>query len=212
MGRPLKIAKSAGSYFNNPVGNTYGVVGGAVSTTGEQISTRVCMEVDGVGTITCAVDDETVTGVGTNFTAGLVGATLKNSAGTVIGVVDSVTSATELELVDDAAVAVTSGSFKIFTNEAGFVVRQKGKTKYLVQGATTGIVSTCFTANVANNSLVAGQMNIVGTKQDTTTVFLKTVNNYWAVDFAGEKYVASFNGAALAPAGTIYEIIDVASA
>jgi len=215
MGRPLKIAKRAGSYFDNPAGasNTYGVVGGNVAITGEQISTRVSFEVSGTGTITTATGSKTVTGVGTSFnTQAAPGFTIRTASGQVIGVVDTVTSATEVELVANAAVAVTAGSFSIATNEAGYIVRQKGKTKYLVQGTTSGIVSTCFTANVANASLVPGQMNIVGTKQDASTVFLKTVNNQWAVDFAETKYVASFNGAALSPAGTIYEIIDIASA
>ena len=61
-------------------------------------------------------------------------------------------------------------------------------------------------------------MSITATKADTSTIRLNTLNDYWGVDFTavagnpGVKYVASFNGAGAAPAGTLYEIVDIESA
>lgn len=132
-------------------------------------------------------------------------------------VVTTVTQDT-VTLAANAAVAVFAGGYVYSTSENGYIVRQKGKSKYLVTGLTTGRTGACYTSNLADADLTPGKMSITATKADTSTVRLNTVNDYWAVDFtdtgagnAGVKYVASFNGAAAAPAGTPYAIVDVAS-
>jgi hypothetical protein len=216
MARPLKIAKSAtiDSGFNNPAGNTYGAVGGNTAISGQQILATVAISVTGAGTITVADDSPNITGVGTDFANTMTDGTVVTLVdGTVLGIIDDIANAnaTFATFAANAAVDATGAGYIYATNEAGYVVRQKGKTKYLVAGSTSGLVGQCFTANVAAASLEPGQMNIVGTKADANTVYLRTVNNYWASDFDGTKYVASFNGADSAPAGTTYEIIDVAS-
>jgi hypothetical protein len=100
--------------------------------------------------------------------------------------------------------------------------------KVFVATATPGVtgsagtvsrVGICTTANLANANLTANTMNMVATKADANTVFLNTLTNYKAVDFtdngnlenAGTRYIASFNGAAAAPAGTTYPIVDISS-
>jgi hypothetical protein len=214
MARPLKIAKSAtvDIGFNNPAGNSYGTVGGNTAITGQQILTRVAIAVAGVGTITTSTGNANLIGVGTDFATTLTdGTVVTTTDGTVLGVIDDIANATFATFAANAAANVTAAAFVHATNEAGFIVRQKGKTKYLVQGGTSGLVAQCVTANVANASLAPGQMNIVATKADANTVFVKSVNNYWAVDFDSNKYVASFNGAAAAPAGTTYPIVDISS-
>jgi hypothetical protein len=52
----------------------------------------------------------------------------------------------------------------IYANdEAGYIVRQKGKQKYLVTGGTTGLTAQCLTANVANANLTPNTMTILAT-------------------------------------------------
>jgi hypothetical protein len=37
--------------------------------------------------------------------------------------------------------------------QAGFIVRQKGKQKYLVTGTVSGLTGQCYLANLANTAL-----------------------------------------------------------
>jgi hypothetical protein len=93
---------------------------------------------------------------------------------------------------------------------AGYIVRQKGKRKFVVSdGTNTG---TCMLANSADTELADNTFTVTATLADTSTVRLAYITNYYGVDFAGNKYILSFNGAAAAPAGSLYPIVDVASA
>lgn len=70
----------------------------------------------GAGVITCTTGSATVTGVNTLFTTQAVaGNVLKNSAGTTIGTIQSIASNTSLTLTGNAAVAVTSGTYYIYS-------------------------------------------------------------------------------------------------
>jgi hypothetical protein len=78
------------------------------------ITTRVDGTTAGTGTITTTLISTTVTGVGTSFTTELVvGYVIKNSGGTTIGTISSITSNTIAVLGSNAAVAVTGGSYNI---------------------------------------------------------------------------------------------------
>lgn len=78
------------------------------------ITTRVDGTTAGTGTITTTVSSATVTGVGTFFTTQLVaGYVIRNSGGTVIGTISSITSNTVAVLVAVGAVAVAGGSYLI---------------------------------------------------------------------------------------------------
>jgi hypothetical protein len=216
MARPLKIAKSAtiDSGFNNPIGNSYSAVGGNISITGQQLLTRVAISVPGIGTISCSNGSANLTGVGTDFSNTLSdGSVVALSDGTVLGYIDDIANATATAatFAANAAVNASGLSFVFADNEEGFVVRQKGKTRYLVTGTTSGLTGQCLTANVANAALAPATMNILGTLANSSTVYLQTVNNHWASGFDGTRYIASFNGAASAPDGTTSAIIDVSS-
>lgn len=92
----------------------------------------------------------------------------------------------------------------------GYIVRQKGKHKFLVSdGTNTGI---CTLANTANGSLAADTMTVTATKLDTSTVRLYSLSNKVVRDFAGVSYLATFGDAAAAPDGSTMEIVKVASA
>ena len=62
--------------------------------------------------------------------------------------------------------------------EAGYIVRQKGKTKYLVTGTVSGLTAQCYTANLANTALTPNTMSIIGTTAAPATVYISSVNDY----------------------------------
>ena len=72
----------------------------------------------------------------------------------------------------------TGDGFVTALHEAGYILRQKGKTKYLVQGSTSGLVGACYTANVANTALQPNTMNIISTNAASGTAYVSTVNDY----------------------------------
>lgn len=105
-----------------------------------------------------------------------------------------------VELTANAAVAASGAAFIFADDEAGYIVRQKGKTKYLVTGATTGLTAQCFTANVANAALTPNTMNILATYADTSTKYVQALNDYQSQVFPTTVAAASLS------AGTVYTI------
>lgn len=69
-------------------------------------------------------------------------------------------------------------SFIYADNEAGFIVRQKGKTKYLVTGATSLLTAPCFTANVANANLEPNTMSIIATYANSDTTLVQSLSDH----------------------------------
>lgn len=88
--------------------------------------------------------------------------------------------------------------------EAGYIVRQKGKTKYLVTGSTSGLTAQCYTANVANAALLPNTMSITATTSAPATVYVQSLNDYQSQLFAttvapgslvtGTQYVIYYSG------------------
>ena len=96
---------------------------------------------------------------------------------------------------------VASGAAYVYANdEAGFIVRQKGKTKYLVTGGTTGLTAQCYTANVANTALTPNTMNILSTDAASATAFVSSINDYNSEVFPTQVAAGSL------VAGTVYTI------
>jgi hypothetical protein len=91
-------------------------------------------------------------------------------------------------------------SFVYANDEAGFIVRQKGKTKYLVTGATSGLTAQCYTANVANTALTPNTMNILSTDAASATAYVSSINDYNSEIFPTQVAAGSLS------AGTIYTI------
>jgi hypothetical protein len=81
-------------------------------------------------------------------------------------------------LAVEATANFAGTSFVYANDEAGFIVRQKGKQKYLVQGGTTGLVAQCFTANVANTALTPNTMSIIATYADTSTQLVQSLSDH----------------------------------
>ena len=105
-----------------------------------------------------------------------------------------------VELVANAAVASTGAAFVYANDEAGFIVRQKGKTKYLVTGVTSGLTGVCYTANVANTALTPNTMNILSTDAASATAYVSSINDYNSEIFPTQVAAGSL------VAGTVYTI------
>jgi hypothetical protein len=132
-------------------------------------------------------------------------------------------------LTANAAVNATSASFVYANDEAGFIVRQKGKQKYLVTGSTSGLTAQCLLANVANTALTPNTMRILATYANSATQTVQSLS-----DHNGELFTATsgpiatgnivlanatpvyvtFNTAAVAnaDAGQPYSLVQIASA
>lgn len=107
----------------------------------------------------------------------------------------------EAVLGANALVGDADGASWIYADdEAGYILRQKGKTKYLVQGGTSGLVAQCFTANVANTALTPNTMNILATYADSSTKYIDSLNDYQSEVFPTTVAAASLVG------GTQYTI------
>jgi len=178
------------AYFNNPNGgagypttnaNTYSVVGGNTAIYGNQVLVGVCIGIAGDGTITCADDSPNLDGVGTDFANTFVDGTIIYDAdGAILGTIDDIANAnaTFATFAANAAANVSGGSYTYGTPEAGFIVRQKGKQKYLVTGSTSGLTAACYTANVANTALLANTFNIEATYANTDTVYVQSLSDH----------------------------------
>jgi hypothetical protein len=103
-------------------------------------------------------------------------------------------------LTANGAVAATGAAFVYANDEAGFIVRQKGKTKYLVTGGTTGLTAQCYTANVANTALTPNTMNILSTDASSGTAYISSLNDYNSEVFPTQVAAGSIS------AGTAYTI------
>lgn len=204
------VAVSVGvvdAYFNNPAtgtgypaasSTTYGVVGGNVAIYGKQVLARVAISQTGTGTITTTSGSTTVTGTGTDFAnTTVLGTAIATADGTFIGFIADAanTTATTAKLSANAAAVVTGSSFVFANDEDGYIVRQKGKTKYLVKGLTSGLTGACYTANAANAALQPGQMNITATYADASTDFVQSLSDVNLEIFAGNDTLQEANAA-----------------
>lgn len=100
------------------------------------------------GTVTCATNSPTVTGVGTSFTTQLtVGSWLGNTSGNTVGIVSSIANNTSLTLRANAQVAIS-----------GAVARYN---PYGVPYTIATTSSEIIPANNIVNSITVGQGNIV---------------------------------------------------
>jgi len=73
-------------------------------------------------------------------------------------------------------------------NEAAFITRQKGASKFLVTGVTSGETGVAYLANVANGALTVNQMSVgVSTPDGTGSIditYMSRINNKYGVGFS----------------------------
>lgn len=96
-------------------------------------------------------------------------------------------------LDDDAAANISGASFVYGAPEAGYIVRQKGKQKYLVKGTTSGLVGACFTANVANTELLPNTMTITATYANAATVLVQSLSDHTAELFTATSGITAID-------------------
>ena len=221
------------AYFNNPAtgagypaasASTYSVVGGNTAIYGKQVLAVVAISNTQTGTITTSTTSTALTGTGTDFANTVVNGTgVALTDGTFVGFITDVANATATTatLSANAAVAASAQGFVIANDENGFIVRQKGKTKYLVQGLTSGLVGACYTANSAGAALQPGQMNMTATYADSSTKLVQSLSDHNAEVFAGDGTLGqsnavyvTFNSAAAADAanGQPYPLVTISNA
>ena len=83
-----------------------------------------------------------------------------------------------VELTTNANIVASNAAYVYANDEKGYIVRQKGKTKYLVTGLTTGLTAQCYTANVANTALTPNTMSIVSTSAAPANTYIQSLNSY----------------------------------
>jgi len=132
-------------------------------------------------------------------------------------------------LTANANVIASNAAFVYANDEAGYIVRQKGKQKYLVTGSTSGLTAQCFTANLANTALTPNTMRILATYANSATQTVQSLSDHTGELFTATSgpiatgnivfqnaapVFATFNRAAVAnaDAGQPYELVTIASA
>jgi hypothetical protein len=109
--------------------------------------------------------------------------------------------------------STVNNSAWIYANdEAGFIVRQKGKQKYLVTGATSGLTGACFTANLANTALTPNTMSILATYANTTTQRVQSLSDIDAELFTATSGPIATGNIVLANATPVYVTFNSAVA
>lgn len=202
----IGFVSSIGGYITEVVTDTE-ATGSFVVTSGDAtnfIADQPITFDDDIGGLTAGTTYFMLSGA--NTTHFQVSATLGGSAVAVTN--DTVTLNATQDVFTLAASASANSTFNtnpmasyIYADdEAAFIVRQKGKTKYLVTGATTGLTAPCFTANVANTALTPNTMNILATYADTSTKYVESVNDYQSEVFPTTVAAGSLVG------GTTYTI------
>ena len=209
-------------YFNNPTGpqwpstnaNTYSVVGGDTALYGKQVLANVLIGTTGTGTITVATTSPNIDGVGTDLANTLTDGTIVYSAaGAILGTITDIANANAVFATFAAnATANYAGAFDFGKPEAGYIMRQKGKQKYLVKGTSSGLVGQCYTANVANTALAPGQMTITATYANSATVKVQSLSDHTAELFTAASGPVATGNIVLQDANPAFASFNAAAA
>jgi hypothetical protein len=199
----LGFATATFGYISVTVANTV-VSGNVIGTTGNALTLAVDQPVSfsaNIGTLVAGTTyfvKTTANAAAFTVSSTLGGApkVMTAASGTPNALQDSITLGANAL----ATIAGLGQNYVYANDEAGFIVRQKGKTKYLVQGGTTGLIAQCYTANVANTALTPNTMNILSTDAASATAFVSSVNDYNSEVFPAQVAAGSLS------AGTLYTI------
>ena len=77
------------------------------------------------------------------------------------------------------------------TEADGWIVRQKGASKYLVEDAS-GNRGVCVLANLTDTNLTDGTMTITAQDSGSTEFRIKRMSNKYALDFSDNRYLINF--------------------
>ena len=121
-------------------------------------------------------------------------AVVKNTAGTLndnqyIQVVGGDDSANDLATLQHPVIKCRVRIVG-FSEADGYIIRQKGSTKYLVtDGTNTGV---CILANEADGALTAGNMNMTFSLDDSTANRIKRLTNRYLIDYSNNRHLVNF--------------------
>ena len=115
-------------------------------------------------------------------------------------------------LAANAVAAVSGASYVYATPEAGYIVRQKGKQKYLVKGTTSGLVGAVYTANVANTAMLPNTMTVTATYADSSTIKVQSVSDHTAELFTSTSGPVATGNIVLANADPAFGTFNTAYA
>jgi hypothetical protein len=207
MGRPLKTRKyneaadvnvdigfpTDGAPTNGFDTNQPGVVGGFSQSDTVEVASVFLQQV-GAGTITANTASTVVTGVGTNFNqAGSMGGSiLYNSLGVELGEVDNVANNTSLTLTANCAANITASSFTFAEVDNGYIIRQKGKKKFLV----------ARDRSINANGVALGGTYMITNTSDTDWAALGAGTNA----SNGKIFTATASGTNLTTGGAVYPV------
>lgn len=110
----------------------------------------------------------------------------------------------------NATANFTNASYVYANDEAGFIVRQKGKQKYLVTGGTTGLTAQCLTANVANTALTPNTMRILATYANSATQTVQSLSDHTGELFTATSGPVASGNIVLANATPVYVTFNTA--
>jgi len=199
----LGFATATFGYVSVTVANTV-VSGNVIGTTGNALTLAVNQPVSfsaNIGTLVAGTTyfvKTTANAAAFTVSSTLGGAPKVMTAAT--GTPDALQDSITLGANALATIGGLGQNYVYANDEAGFIVRQKGKTKYLVQGGTTGLIAQCYTANVANTALTPNTMNILSTDAASGTAFVSSVNDYNSEVFPAQVAAGSLS------VGTVYTI------
>jgi hypothetical protein len=103
-------------------------------------------------------------------------------------------------------------SFVYANDEAGYIVRQKGKQKYLATGATSGLTAQCLLANVANTALTPNTMRILATYANSATQTVQSLSDHNGELFTATSGPIATGNIVLANATPVYVTFNTAAA
>lgn len=129
-----------------------------------------------------------------------------NASVTGNAITDSVT------LAANCPVVFSGASFVYANDEAGFILRQKGKQKYLVQGTLSGLVAQCYTANLANTALTPNTMNILATDDASATAYVQSLSDFGSLQFTSTSGPVATDNIVLANADPVGATFNTAYA
>ena len=112
----------------------------------------------------------------------------------------------------NANVVASNAAFVYANDEAGFIVRQKGKQKYLVTGGTTGLTAQCLLANVANTALTPNTMRILATYANSATQTVQSLSDHTGELFTATSGPIATGNIVLANATPVYATFNTAAA
>ena len=156
----------------------------------------------------------------TYFVDAIANASAFTVSNTQYGPVRAVTTGTTAAnaTIDVTVLAVEStanyagASFVYANDEAGFIVRQKGKQKYLATGATSGLTAQCLLANVANTALTPNTMRILATYANSSTQTVQSLSDHNGELFTATSGPIATGNIVLANATPVYVTFNTAAA